>query len=67
MRISLGDVSLWFDVSGPSVIPLGDTTVERPVHVITRSSAAPACGPGLAVRTRRASARKLAIGISVGL
>ncbi len=21
MRISLGDVSLWFDVSGPSVIP----------------------------------------------
>ena len=21
MRISLGDVSLWFDVSGPSVVP----------------------------------------------
>ena len=33
MRISLGDVSLWFDVSGPSVIPQGDTTVERPVLV----------------------------------
>jgi proline iminopeptidase len=30
MRISLGDVILWFDVSGPSVLPQGDTTVERP-------------------------------------
>ncbi len=29
MRISLGDVSLWFDVSGPSVIPQGDATAER--------------------------------------
>jgi hypothetical protein len=23
MRISLGDASLWFDVSGPSVVPQG--------------------------------------------
>src|SRR5690348_14669277 len=41
MRISLGDVSLWFDVSGPSVIPHGDTTVERPVLVAVHG------GPGL--------------------
>jgi len=33
MRISLDDVSLWFDVSGPSVVPQGDTTAERPVLV----------------------------------
>jgi pimeloyl-ACP methyl ester carboxylesterase len=41
MRISLGDVSLWFDVSGPSVIPQGDATVERPVLVAVHG------GPGL--------------------
>jgi pimeloyl-ACP methyl ester carboxylesterase len=41
MRISLGDVSLWFDVSGPSVIAQGDTTVERPVLVAVHG------GPGL--------------------
>ncbi len=41
MRVSLGDVSLWFDVSGPSVIPQGDTTVERPVVVAVHG------GPGL--------------------
>ncbi len=41
MRISLGDVSLWFDVSGPSVIPQGDTTVERPAVVAVHG------GPGL--------------------
>jgi hypothetical protein len=41
MRISVGDVSLWFDVSGPSVIPQGDTTVERPVLVAVHG------GPGL--------------------
>ena len=41
MRISLGDVSLWFDVSGPSVVPHGDTTVERPVLVAVHG------GPGL--------------------
>ena len=41
MRISLGDVSVWFDVSGPSVVPQGDTTVERPVLVAVHG------GPGL--------------------
>ncbi len=41
MRINLGDVSLWFDVSGPSVIPQGDTTAERPVVVAAHG------GPGL--------------------
>ena len=41
MRISLGDVSLWFDVSGPSVVPHGDTTVERTVLVAVHG------GPGL--------------------
>ena len=41
MRISLGDVSLWFDVSGPSVMPRGDTTVQRPVLVAVHG------GPGL--------------------
>ena len=41
MRISLGDVTLWFDVSGPSVLPQGDTTVERPVLVAVHG------GPGL--------------------
>ncbi len=41
MRISLGDVSLWFDVSGPSAIPQGDTTAERPVLMAVHG------GPGL--------------------
>jgi pimeloyl-ACP methyl ester carboxylesterase len=41
VRISLGDVSLWFDVSGPSVVPQGDTAVERPVVVAVHG------GPGL--------------------
>jgi proline iminopeptidase len=41
MRISIGEVSLWFDVSGPSVLPQGDTTVERPTVVAVHG------GPGL--------------------
>jgi proline iminopeptidase len=41
VRINLGDVSLWFDVSGPSVVPEGDTTTERPVLVAVHG------GPGL--------------------
>ena len=41
MRVSLGDVTLWFDVSGPSVLPHGDTTVERPVLVAVHG------GPGM--------------------
>jgi proline iminopeptidase len=41
VRISLGDVSLWFDVSGPSVIPHEDTTIERLVLVAVHG------GPGV--------------------
>src|SRR5271170_895795 len=41
MRISLGDVTLWFDVSGPSVVPAGDTAIERPTLVAVHG------GPGL--------------------
>lgn len=40
MRINLGDVALWFDVSGPSVLPDGDTTLERPTLVAVHG------GPG---------------------
>jgi proline iminopeptidase len=54
MRISLGDVSLWFDVSGPSVIPQGDTTVERPVVVAVHG------GPGLDHMTVKAALGPLA-------
>ena len=54
MRISLGDVSLWFDVSGPSVIPQGDTTVERPVLVAVHG------GPGLDHMTVKPSLGPLA-------
>ena len=41
MRISLGDVTLWFDVSGPSVVPRADTAIERPTLVAVHG------GPGL--------------------
>jgi pimeloyl-ACP methyl ester carboxylesterase len=41
VRIDLGDVTLWFDVSGPSVVPRGDTAVERPTLVAVHG------GPGL--------------------
>jgi len=37
----LGDVRLWFDVSGPSVLLQGDTTVERPSLVAVHG------GPGV--------------------
>ena len=40
MRINLGDVSLWFDVSGPSVVPDGATAIERPSLVAVHG------GPG---------------------
>ena len=41
MRISLGDVTLWFDLSGPSVVPQGDTAIERPTLVAVHG------GPGM--------------------
>ena len=54
MRVSLGDVSLWFDVSGPSVVPQGDTTVERPVLVAVHG------GPGLDHMTVKSALEPLA-------
>jgi proline iminopeptidase len=41
LRINLGDVTLWFDVSGPSVVPQGSTAAERPTLVAVHG------GPGL--------------------
>jgi pimeloyl-ACP methyl ester carboxylesterase len=41
MFIDLGDVRLWFDVSGPSVIPEDDGVIERPTIVAVHG------GPGL--------------------
>jgi proline iminopeptidase len=41
VRISLGVVALWFDVSGPSVIAQGAGTAERPIVVAVHG------GPGL--------------------
>lgn len=41
MRINLGDTSLWFDISGPSVLPDGESTVELPTLVAVHG------GPGL--------------------
>jgi pimeloyl-ACP methyl ester carboxylesterase len=40
MRVRLGDVSLWFDVSGPSVVPDGAGVIERPTLVAVHG------GPG---------------------
>jgi pimeloyl-ACP methyl ester carboxylesterase len=59
VRISLGDVSLWFDVSGPSVIPQGDTTVERPVVVAVHG------GPGLDHMTVKSALEPLAADFQV--
>lgn len=41
MRINVGDVTLWFDVSGPSVLPDGGTVIERPTLVAVHG------GPGV--------------------
>jgi proline iminopeptidase len=40
MRVSLPDVTLWFDVSGPSVVSDGATVIERPTVVAVHG------GPG---------------------
>jgi len=40
MRVNLRNVSLWFDVSGPSVVPSGATVTERPTLVAVHG------GPG---------------------
>jgi pimeloyl-ACP methyl ester carboxylesterase len=59
VRISLGDVSLWFDVSGPSVVPRADTTVERPVLVAVHG------GPGLDHMTVKSALGPLADDVQV--
>ena len=41
MRVSLGDVSIWFDLSGPSVVPGDGGLVERPTVVAVHG------GPGM--------------------
>ncbi len=41
MVIDLGDVRLWFDVSGPSVVRMGEVALERPTLVAVHG------GPGL--------------------
>jgi pimeloyl-ACP methyl ester carboxylesterase len=41
MMIDLGDIRLWFDVSGPSVVPRADAAVQRPTLVAVHG------GPGL--------------------
>jgi pimeloyl-ACP methyl ester carboxylesterase len=41
LQIDLGDVRLWFDVSGPSVLPNGETTANRPTIVAVHG------GPGV--------------------
>jgi pimeloyl-ACP methyl ester carboxylesterase len=40
MRINLSGVNLWFDVSGPSVVPRGEIAIERPTLVAVHG------GPG---------------------
>ena len=45
MRINLGDVILWFDVSGPSVVPRGEMAIERPTLVAVHG------GPGWTTST----------------
>ena len=41
MKIDLGDITIWFDVSGPSIVPQGGLAAERPTLVAVHG------GPGL--------------------
>lgn len=59
MRINPGDVSLWFDVSDPSVVAQGDATVERPVLVAVHG------GPGLDHMTVKSALGPLADDVQV--
>ena len=54
MYVNVGDTRLWFDVSGPSVIPSGDHVVERPTVVTVHG------GPGLDHVALKDSLRALA-------
>lgn len=59
MRINLGDVTLWFDVSGPSVVPQGDMSAERPTLVAVHG------GPGLDHVNLKAELEPLAARVQV--
>jgi pimeloyl-ACP methyl ester carboxylesterase len=59
VRINLGDVSLWFDMSGPSVVLRDDKTVERPVLVAIHG------GPGLDHSSLKAALAPLADDFSI--
>lgn len=59
MRINLGDVTLWFDVSGPSVVPQGGTAAERPTLVAVHG------GPGLDHVNLKAELEPLAARVQV--
>jgi pimeloyl-ACP methyl ester carboxylesterase len=54
MRVDLGDVTLWFDVSGPSVLARGDQAVERPELVAVHG------GPGSDHMSMKANLAELA-------
>ena len=47
LLLDLGDIRLWFDVSGPSLLPDGETVVARPAVVAVHG------GPGLDHRGHR--------------
>jgi pimeloyl-ACP methyl ester carboxylesterase len=59
MRISLGDVTLWFDVSGPSVLPQGDSAAERPALVAVHG------GPGFDHVNLKADLEPLAASVQI--
>ena len=59
MRINLSDVTLWFDVSGPSVVPQGDMPTERPTLVAVHG------GPGLDHVNLKAELEPLATRVQV--
>src|ERR1700734_4303438 len=59
LRINLGDITLWFDVSGPSVVPQGDMPTERPTLVAVHG------GPGLDHVNLKAELEPLATRVQV--
>lgn len=59
MKVNVGEVGLWFDVSGPSIIPAGETLEERPVLVAVHG------GPGLDHMTLKDSLAMLANEVQV--
>lgn len=59
MRITLGDVTLWFDVSGPSVVPGSSASVQRPTVVAVHG------GPGLDHVNLKAELEPLAVHVQI--